>query len=140
MGTIAELFESGERRSDKGHFKNLVLLARADGKVEEVELQLLKRIASRLSLTEEQVKEIIEHPSQYPTIPPVSKVERYERLAWFVEMIYVDGIVDAEEERLVLRKGVALGFDEKDIERIYHAILAEVKAGKSLQDIVEKLA
>ena len=51
MASIASHFESGKQSSNKSHFRNLVMLARVDGKVGEEELGLLNRIASRLSLT-----------------------------------------------------------------------------------------
>ena len=41
MGTIAQLFESGKQSSNKGMFKNMVMLARVDGHVDETELRLL---------------------------------------------------------------------------------------------------
>lgn len=36
--SIASFFESGERTQDKGHVKNLVLLAKSDGSIAEEEL------------------------------------------------------------------------------------------------------
>ena len=79
MGTIAQRFESGQQKANEGHFKNLVMLARVNGKVEESEKQLLARIAKRLSLTAEQVNEILDNPDNYPMIPPSSLEERIEQ-------------------------------------------------------------
>ncbi len=139
MGTIARLFDSGEKRADKGYFNNLVMLARVDGKVDAAELNLLTRIATRLGLTSEQVKEIIEHSDHYPMIPPVSREERYERFIQFVKMIYVDGTIDPSEEKLVSKYGTALGFTEDRINEKYPVILEKVKAGISRQDILEQI-
>lgn len=139
MGTIAQIFESGEQSADKGHFKNLVMLARVDGQVEEHEIKLLSRIATRLSLTSEQVKEIVEHPENYPMIPPFSLEERYERFIQFVKMLYVDGTVDPTEEKLVSKYGTALGMTEGQIETNYPIILEKVKEGLSRQDILEEI-
>ncbi len=137
MGTIAQQFESGEQSAQKGLFNNLVMLARIDGKVEQSELNLLGRIASRLSLTEEQVNEIINHPDQYPMIPPVTKEDRYERFIQFVEMICIDGVVDPTEEYLANKYGLALGFNAEEIESIESTIIAELKAGKDRSDILD---
>lgn len=139
MGTIAQLFESGEQSSDKGYFNNLVMLARVDGKIDTSEVNLLSRIAVRLGLTSEQVKEIIEHSDQYPMVPPVSREDRYERFIQFVKMICVDGTVDATEEKLVSKYGTALGMTEERINEKYPIILERVKAGVSRQDILEEI-
>ncbi len=139
MGTIARLFESGEKSADKGYFNNLVMLARVDGKVDVTEIRLLTRIATRLGLTPEQVEEIIEHSDRYPMVPPISREERYERFIQFVKMIFADGEVDPSEEKLVSKYGTALGMTEERINEKYPVILEKVKAGISRQEILEQV-
>ena len=139
MGTIAQLFESGERSADKGYFNNLVMLARVDGKIDTSEVNLLSRIATRLGLTSEQVKEIIAHSDQYPMVPPVSREERYERFIQFVKMVTVDGKVDPAEEKLVAKYGIALGFTEERINEKYPVILDKIQAGVDRQQILEEV-
>lgn len=139
MGTIAQLFESGEQSADKGYFNNLVMLARVDGKVDNEEIDLLTRIATRLGLTPEQVKEIVEHSDQYPMVPPASREERYERFIQFVKMICVDGHIAPSEEKLVAKYGIALGFTEERINEKYPIILERVKAGVSRDAILEEV-
>ena len=90
MSSLAQLFESGEQARQKGHFQNLVLLARIDGVISVQENLLLQRVARRLSLTDEQVKEIIEHPEDYPSTPPVSREERYERFIQLIQLLTAD--------------------------------------------------
>jgi uncharacterized tellurite resistance protein B-like protein len=139
MGTIAQLFESGEQSADKGHFNNLVMLARVDGTVDDTEIKLLTRIAKRLSLTSEQVREIIEHSDSYPMIPPVSREDRYERMIQFVQMICVDGVVDQDEENLVHKYGYALGMNESELDEKYPLILEKIKEGITREDILDAI-
>ncbi len=139
MGTIAQLFESGQRKADKGLFNNLVMLARVDGRVDDKEVQLLARMAKRLSLTEEQVAEIIGNPDAYPMTPPLGKVERFERLIMFIQMVVVDGVVDPAEEELITKYALALGFNVDQIKEHAPAILAHAKDGLSKEDILEIL-
>ncbi|MDG1429217.1 MAG: hypothetical protein P8M19_06515 [Crocinitomicaceae bacterium] len=139
MGTIAQLFESGQQSADKGHFRNLVMLARVDGRVDEAEAKLLARIATRLSLTNEQVIEIMGSPTSYAMIPPISKVQRYEQFVQFVEMICIDGNVDPSEDKLVHKYGVALGIDEEHIDGLYTTVLEKVISGESRGDIVDSI-
>jgi uncharacterized tellurite resistance protein B-like protein len=139
MGTIAQLFESGEQSANKGHFNNLVMLARVDGKVDDTEIKLLARMAKRLSLTDEQVKEIIEHSDSYPMYPPVSKEDRYERFVQLIQMIMVDGVIDENEKSLVNKYGTALSISDAEIEKNFDVIVEHFKAGKSKDDILEAI-
>lgn len=138
MGTIAQIFESGEQSADKGHFNNLVMLARVDGEVADSERNLLARIAKRLGLTDEQVKEIMDHSDSYPMVPPVSKEERLERFIQFVEMICVDGVIDPAEEKLANKYGLALGFED-DIHAIELQVIEHFKAGKNRSEILDAM-
>jgi len=139
MGTIAQLFESGQKKADKGLFNNLVMLARVDGNIDDKEVQLLARMAKRLSLTEEQVTEIIENPDAYPMTPPLGKEERFDRLVVFIQMVVVDGVVDPAEEELITKYALALGFTEDQIKVHAPDILAHAKDGLSKEEILEIL-
>jgi uncharacterized tellurite resistance protein B-like protein len=139
MGTIAQIFESGEHSSKKGMFNNLVMLARVDGKVDDSEIELLGRIAKKLSLTAEQVKEIIEHPDEYPMIPPVTREERCERFVQFVNMMNVDGEISRSEVVLVAKYGIALGFTDEEVSTIEPAVIEAVVAGTSDDEIIKSI-
>lgn len=139
MGTIAQIFESGEHSSKKGMFNNLVMLARVDGQVDDSEIELLGRIAKKLSLTSEQVKEIIEHPDEYPMIPPVTREERCERFVQFVKMMNVDGVISPSEESLVGKYGIALGFTEDEVNEIEPAVIEAVIAGSGDEEIINSI-
>lgn len=139
MGTLAQLFETGEQTAQKGHFRNLVLLARIDGKIEVEERKLLTKIASRLALTDEQVKEIIDNPESYPVIPPYSKEERIERFVQLLEMSVADGDADGIEKSLIEKYFVALGFEDENYESMYELVLAKLQEGKSKDTIVEEM-
>ena len=139
MGTIAQFFETGEQSALKGHFQNLVMLARVDGVIDERERKLLVRIANRLSLSDEQVKTICDDTVNYPSFPPVSKEDRYDRLIQLVEMILVDGEIDSLENELIFKYSIALGFVENEFSLINEKIIAELKAGMSREDVLSSL-
>ena len=139
MGTIAHRFETGEQSSQKGHFRNLIMLARIDGMVAEEEKALLERISRRIGLTDEQVKEVKDDSNSYPMIPPVSREERYERLIQLVQMTCVDGEIDPKEDVLIHRYGIALGFTQERLDEKYPIILDKVKSGMALNDILDSI-
>ena len=135
MNSIAHLFESGEQSRNVGHFRNLVLLARIDGNVSNLEQQLLNRIARRLSLTEEQVTEICTNPDDYPMIPPATREERYERFIQLIQLAIADGAVDKNEIALVKKLGVALGFTPAKIEEKFPLILEHLRKGMTRDEV-----
>lgn len=139
MGTLAQIFESGEQTSQKGHFRNLVLIARFDGKILESENALLKRIAQKLALTDEQVKEILEHSENYPVIPPYSVEERYERYVQLLQMALIDGVMSHEEESYVKKLGAALGFSDEVLELKTKLIIEKIKSGINRDEILESI-
>ena len=139
MGTIAHRFETGEQSSQKGHFRNLIMLARIDGKMGEEEKTLLARMAQKLSITDEQVKEILDDSNNYPMIPPTTREERYERFIQLIQMIAVDGEVSNKEDLLVHRYGIALGFTQERMDEKYPIILEKVKNGMSREDILDTI-
>jgi uncharacterized tellurite resistance protein B-like protein len=139
MGNLAQLFETGEQTSQKGHFRNLVLIARFDGKILESENSLLNRIAQKLSLTDEQVKEIIENSDNYPVIPPYSREERYERYVQLLQMALIDGVMSPEEEAAVKKLGAALGFSEETVGEKTKLIIEKIKSGMNRDQILESV-
>ena len=42
--SIEKLFETGERMQDRSHFRNMVLIAKADGVISEQEVALLHKM------------------------------------------------------------------------------------------------
>jgi hypothetical protein len=136
MTSIAHLFESGEQARQKGHFRNLVLLARVDGVVSPLENQLLQRVARRLSLTDEQVADICANPTEYPAFPPVNREERYERFIQLIQLLVVDGISDKKEEAMVRSLGVELGFSVEKIEEKFPIILEHLRKGMTREEVL----
>jgi uncharacterized tellurite resistance protein B-like protein len=139
MGTISQLFETGEQAALKGHFLNLVMIARVDGKIDSAEKKLLEKIAVRLSLTPEQVKSICEDEESYPLMPAVTKEERLERLIQLIQMILIDGEISMVEMHLISKYGIALGFQAEEVEIKNELIISQLKEGICREDILTSI-
>jgi uncharacterized tellurite resistance protein B-like protein len=126
--SIADVFESGEQKQNKGHFRNLVMIAKSDGIVNDEELQLLKNIARQIGLSDEHFDQIIENPEDYPINPPENKEERNERLYRLVQMVLADEEVAFSEIKKVSKFAVALGYPVDKAEDV------AVKATRSVID------
>ena len=137
--SIAQYFESGEKKQDKGHFKNLLLIAKADGKLTEEENTLLNRIGKNIGLSQEQINEIINNPSKYPVIPPISKIERMQQMVELIKMMIADGEIDKNEMNLLDIMAVRLGYksiDDVDVKKAIEMLLN----GDDTETIAEKIA
>ncbi len=137
--SIAQYFESGEKKQDKGHFKNLLLIAKADGKLTDEENLLLYRIGKNIDLNKEQIEDIINNPSKYPIIPPVSKVERMQQMVELIKMMITDGEIDKNEMNLIDIMAVRLGYkniDEVDVKKAIEMLLN----GDDTETIAETIA
>lgn len=136
--SIAQLYENGERQQDRGHFRNMVLIAKADGVLDPKEKELLHKIGSNIGLTDEQIMDIMRNPENYPYTPPFEKEERYEQVINLIEMAHIDGSIADSEMKVLERVILEIGFrsvDDVDIE----SILAMVIRGEDMDIIIDEL-
>ena len=136
MSTLAQVFESGEQSSQKGHFRNLVLLSRLDGEVTASEEKLLNKIAQRLSLTDEQVKEIKNNPENYHSIPPYDMEERVSRLIHFFQVAMDDDVITESEKNAINKCAVSLGFSMEYMNNNFDNIQKQILNGKNKDEIM----
>ena len=136
---IGNIFESGEQKQHKGHLANLIKIALVDGKVDDAELALIRKIAKKLSITDEECQQIIENPTTYYTTPPSDKEERAERFYRLIKMVFADGIVDDSEVKLVDRYAVAIGYPTDKSTQITTAVIEASKEELSLEKVEETI-
>lgn len=136
--SLSELFESGERKKDRCHFRNMVMIARADGAISANEKTLLDKIGAKLNLTPEQIHEIAKNAKSFNTTAPYGREERFEQMINLVQMAQVDGHISDDEMNTLERVAVGIGYrnlDEVDVE----SILALISRGESTEGIMDEL-
>lgn len=136
--SIAAYYQDGERKQDKGHFRNLVMIAKADGVISEKEDLLLKDIGSHLGLTNEELASIRKNPERYPISPPSDRFERFEQIVNLLQMVEADGVIDDAEMELLEKIAIGIGYkslDDVDVE----SILALIIRGEDVEVIIEEL-
>lgn len=119
--SILEAYESGEHEQKISHFAALVKLASVDGTISPEEKIVLKRLAFKLDVADEEITPILKNPRKYPMIPPYGLEERLDRLHDFFRIIKADQKIDAEERVLIYKYAIGLGFSSerahKEIEK-----------------------
>ncbi|TGE29897.1 tellurite resistance TerB family protein [Hymenobacter metallicola] len=95
-------------------FQNLVLIAAADGELDEQESQLLLQIGNRLGLKPEEVQPIADNLDILSFIVPSEGLQRTLELQTLVQMMLQDGQIDPREYGLCMEYANRIGYG-KDI-------------------------
>jgi uncharacterized tellurite resistance protein B-like protein len=135
---IEELYESGERKLNRSHFRNLVMIAKADGSISPEEKKLLDKIGGHIGLSPEQVQGIMKNPQQFSSNTPYNREERFEQMINLVQMAHVNGEIGEKEMKVLERVAVGIGYrslDDVDIE----SILALINRGEGTDVIMDEL-
>ena len=76
--SFSDLFDSGFRNRNKGHFSAIVRVALSDGIITSEEKEFLDRLATKLEISQAEYEEILENPLKYPINPPLMHTHRIE--------------------------------------------------------------
>ena len=122
--SISDLFDSGFRERNKGHFSAIVRVALTDGSVSEQEKKFLDHLAQELEISEDEYQEILENPAKYPVDPPYLYIQRLERLYDLGRMVYADHILGPRQKDILTRYALYLGFTPGNIPYIVDKALS----------------
>ena len=123
---FSELFDNEFKQRNRGHFSAIVRVAFADGKVSIEEKEFLDKLASRLEISEEEYSEILIDPWKHAINPPYLYTQRLERLFDLARMVHVDHHLGDQQEVMLTRMGLALGFTPGNIDYIVSKALCLV--------------
>ena len=111
-----------------GQVKNLIMLALADGRVEESELALIAAVAARENLTEEQLNHLLEHPDLVSVELPGDEETKLRYLRDMVSLMIIDGDMDETELSMCKIYAIALGFQSTSVEQLVLDIVKQLKS------------
>ncbi len=137
--SIEQRFESNEQKQIKGHFENMIDLAKSDGNIDQKEMDFLKKMASRFSISEEQFDSLLENGNQYSFNPPVSKHDRYDRFINLIRVVVIDEITDPYELKTLKRFAAGLDIPQDSVEPMVKKISLLINEGLENEEIIEQL-
>lgn len=105
------------------HFRNLVSLAAADGKIEEAEKDSLTRIANTLGIPSDRLQVMLAHAHEYIYLVPQNNKDREDQLAQMIEIALADGEFARSEKELVKSIAHKLGFTHPEAEAIINGYI-----------------
>ncbi|MFT6723024.1 MAG: putative tellurite resistance protein B-like protein [Flavobacteriaceae bacterium] len=112
--SFVDLYSNSEHRTNLAHFAAIASLAAIDGAINEAELTIINRFASKLGVSKEEYVEVMKKGNKYPIDPPSNAQIRLERLYDLFRIIFSDHSIDAEEATLVHKYAIGLGYTSKD--------------------------
>ena len=97
------------------HFRNLISLAAADGKIAEVEMVALSKIAFDNDIPLDRLNLMIERADEYVYLIPQNQEDKHQQLEDMIKLAMLDGDFANAERELINLVGGRLGFSPKEI-------------------------
>lgn len=109
------------------HFRNLVSLSAADGKIEPSERNSLVRIAEALEIPSDRLEVMLNHAHEYVYLVPQNNKEREKQLEEMIDIALVDGNFSRMEKELIKSIAHKLGFTHEEAENLINIYLKNRK-------------
>ncbi len=136
---LRDLFNRYDKKKRRSHFKNLFAVARADGDVDRVEMDLVIGLAEKFHMSTAEVTRIIRDPDSVALVALKSPGERIEHLYDLITVMLVDGKIDEKELFLCKSLGVKLGWGEDTIDSLVRDLIEQAMNGVSPEKTVERM-
>ncbi len=133
--SILEHFDHSERKQDKEHFKHLVQVALADGKIEENEFKMLHRLGKNMGFTDPEIDDLLDSTKQSAYNPPYELSRRFEQIYGIVKMVLADDKIENNEMRLATGLALKSGFSENEIPALLVLLIDGIKNGEDEEDL-----
>ena len=123
-----EMKEKNNDQQRLGQFKNLVMLAAADGKVTDSELAVLLAVASRENITPDEFNRVIEDPDSITIDLPEDEDTKLAYLRDMVALMMVDGELDEQELAICKVYAMALGYRSSIVDGMIAGVVDSLDA------------
>ncbi len=100
------------------HFRNLISLSAADGKIENLERVALSKIAFEWGIPLDRLNVMISKANEYIYFIPQNNEEREKQLDQMISLAKADGEFAPAEHELIMMVGGKLGFSTEEIDKI----------------------
>lgn len=109
------------------HFRNLVSLSAADGKIEETERIALSKIAYEKGIPMDRMNVMLNRASEYIFLIPQNLIDREKQLQDMIEFAMVDGEFASAELELITTVAEKLGFSKDELKTYLNSVTSAKK-------------
>jgi len=106
------------------HFRNLISISAADGKIEELERVALSKIAYENGIPIDRLNVMLQRANEYQYIVPQDSSEKEKQLTDMVQLALVDGEFSPAERELINAVSEKLGLTQSALEKLIDAAVA----------------
>ena len=106
------------------HFRNLISISAADGKIEELERVALSKIAYENGIPIDRLNVMLQRANEYQYIVPQDTSEKEKQLTDMVQLALVDGEFSPAERELINVVSEKLGLTQSALEKLIDAAVA----------------
>lgn len=104
------------------HFRNLISLSVADGRIEETERVALSKIAYERGIPLDRMNVMLKHATEYIYLIPQNLIDRDKQLKEMIEFANVDGEFAKAEYDLIKMVAEKLGFSKDELDNRIKAL------------------
>ncbi|AWM32695.1 TerB family tellurite resistance protein [Hymenobacter nivis] len=122
-------FENEQAKKIKGHLCNLAALAKADGHIDEREMNFIITVGKKNGMGATEVRKIVAGNTNCLSDLPNTDSERFDQIYDLVDMMLSDGIVDENEMDFCIMMAEKLGFRNAIVGVLVRKISQGVKDG-----------
>ncbi|MEY3416071.1 MAG: hypothetical protein RL060_182 [Bacteroidota bacterium] len=124
------LFKNKEEVDKHSHLINLVALAKSDGRVDEKEIDLLRKIAISNGITEKAFLAILKTSDPLDIDISFSKENRVSQLFDFIQMMLIDEEVTPTEIKFCTEVAEKMNFNPQMVATLVDTMMEKIKAGQ----------
>lgn len=128
-------FDSDETKRLKSHILNLGALAKADGHLDESEMNFIIGVGRKHGLKPDDVRTLVQNATKEQLVLPETDDERFDQLFDLVDMMLADGIVDDAEMDFCTEMAAKMGFRKAIVALLVRKISNGVKDGLGREKI-----
>lgn len=132
---MSVFFESKQTKVQKNHLKNLISLAKADGKITNEEYNLIVKAANQFGYENSEVDALIESAEVIGRDMPESFDARFNQIYDIVELMLADGEVSEEEMDFAILLAEKLGFRKAIVGVLVARINSTISLGISREEM-----
>jgi uncharacterized tellurite resistance protein B-like protein len=130
------IFES--KKTEKSHLRNLIALAKADGRISEGELELINKAASKLGLKQSEVNGLLEVVTEKDLSIPSNDSERFDQIFELVQLMMADGKIEDSEMDFCILIAEKMGFRKAIVGVLVRKVSVGLTEGLDKETIKEE--
>ena len=131
-------FENEQAKKIKGHLCNLASLAKADGHIDDRELNFIITVGKKNGVSAGNVRKLVSGQTNCDSDIPTNDSERFDQIFDLVDMMLADGIVDETEMDFCIMMAEKLGFRKAIVGVLVRKISQGVKDAMPRERIKEE--